>query len=110
MTHLPPKLSKLLIVGLLTQLLSVVFGGQALAEDDFAAEGERRAKLAGSELIGTPAPQRVLTTLTGETLNLQQLYGSKLYTSSFGQLGVFHVASKCRGLKKFISSTVRSCK
>ncbi|MGX2952396.1 TlpA family protein disulfide reductase [Shewanella sp. JL219SE-S6] len=72
-----PKLSKLLIVGLLTPLLSVVFGGQASAEDDFAAEGERRAKLAGSELIGTPAPQRELTTLTGETLNLQQLYGSK---------------------------------
>ncbi|WP_345882062.1 redoxin domain-containing protein [Shewanella algae] len=77
MTHLPPKLSKLLIVCLLTPFLSVVFGGQASAEDDFAAEGERRAKLAGSELIGTLAPQRELTTLTGETLNLQQLYGSK---------------------------------
>ncbi|MCG9747303.1 redoxin domain-containing protein [Shewanella sp. Isolate8] len=77
MTHLTLKRSKLLIKSFSALFLFTVFAGQALAEDDFAAEGERRAKLAGSELLGTPAPQRQLTTLAGETLNLGELYGNK---------------------------------
>ncbi|QYJ91090.1 redoxin family protein [Shewanella halotolerans] len=68
---------KWLTVSLSTLLLSTAFLGQALAEDDYAAEGERRAKLAGSELLGTPAPRRQLTTLAGDKINLGELYGNK---------------------------------
>ncbi len=71
------KPSKWLTVSLSALLLSAAFLGLALAEDDFAAEGERRAKLAGSELLGTPAPQRQLTTLAGDKINLDELYGNK---------------------------------
>ncbi|QYK04371.1 TlpA family protein disulfide reductase [Shewanella zhangzhouensis] len=81
MTSLPLNTSKLLpklmSVGLSALLLSAALVGQASAKDDFAAEGERRAKLAGSELLGTPAPGLSLTTLTGDTLNLGELYGKK---------------------------------
>lgn len=77
MPHLISKRSKLMIMSCSTLLLSAVLVGQAFAEDDYDAEGERRAKRAGSELIGTPAPQRELTTLDGKTLKLSELYGNK---------------------------------
>ncbi|MCE9687747.1 redoxin domain-containing protein [Shewanella sp. AS16] len=47
------------------------------ADDDYSAEGERRAKSAGESLVGTPAPQMQLQTLDGRTLDLAELYGTK---------------------------------
>lgn len=77
MTQIPPKLSRLLIMSLSTLLLSSAFVGPSVASDDFAAEGERRAKVAGNELIGAPAPELTVTTLAGDSLNLGEIYGKK---------------------------------
>ncbi|WP_429234299.1 redoxin domain-containing protein [Aeromonas salmonicida] len=47
------------------------------ADDSYDAEGDRRAKSAGSSLIGQPAPAAKLTTLDGKQIDLAQLYGKK---------------------------------
>ncbi|MCH4294898.1 redoxin family protein [Shewanella sp. 3B26] len=64
-------------MSLSTLLLSSAFVGPSVASDDFAAEGERRAKVAGNELIGAPAPELTVTTLAGDSLNLGEIYGKK---------------------------------
>ncbi|WP_228289681.1 redoxin domain-containing protein [Shewanella cyperi] len=62
---------------LLVASLAALSLGQALAEEDYSAEGERRAKLAGKGLLGTTAPQLLIKTLDGKTIDLSQLYGHK---------------------------------
>lgn len=47
------------------------------ADDDYSAEGERRAKAAGESLVGTPAPQMKMTTIDGKAIDLADLYGKK---------------------------------
>lgn len=49
----------------------------AHADDSYDAEGDRRAKSAGSSLIGQPAPAAKLATLEGKQIDLAQLYGKK---------------------------------
>lgn len=49
----------------------------AHAEDDYSADGERRAKSAGESLVGTPAPQMKITTIDGKTIDLAQVYGKQ---------------------------------
>ena len=44
---------------------------------DQDADGEQRAKKAGENLLGQPGPKAVLTTLTGEKIDLTKLYGHK---------------------------------
>lgn len=51
--------------------------GQAMASDDYSEEGERRAKLAGGDVLGTPARQMVIQTIDGKTIDLAQIYGKK---------------------------------
>lgn len=47
------------------------------ADDDYSADGERRAKSAGEALVGTPAPQMKISTIDGKTIDLAQIYGKK---------------------------------
>ncbi|QSX41519.1 redoxin domain-containing protein [Shewanella cyperi] len=65
------------LMKLLVASLAALSLGQALAEEDYSAEGERRAKLAGKGLLGTTAPQLLIKTLDGKTIDLSQLYGHK---------------------------------
>lgn len=59
-------------------LLLLGISQPAWADDNsYDAEGERRAKSAGSPLIGQPAPAAKLTTLDGKPLDLAGLYGKK---------------------------------
>lgn len=44
---------------------------------DQDADGQQRAKKAGANLLGLPGPKAVLTTLSGEQIDLAQLYGKK---------------------------------
>ncbi|MEZ8714226.1 redoxin family protein [Vibrio alginolyticus] len=44
---------------------------------DYAAEAERRAKLAGQSLVGMPAPHMKIETLNGEVIDLADVYGKK---------------------------------
>jgi thiol-disulfide isomerase/thioredoxin len=47
------------------------------ADDDYSADGERRAKSAGASLIGTLAPQMKITTIDGKIIDLAEVYGNK---------------------------------
>lgn len=63
---------------LATLLLLLGINQPVWADDNsYDAEGERRAKSAGSALIGQPAPAVKLTTLDGKQLDLAELYGKK---------------------------------
>ncbi|WP_434664886.1 TlpA family protein disulfide reductase [Aeromonas sp. NJAU223] len=63
---------------LATLLLLLGISQPVWADDNsYDAEGERRAKSAGSALIGQPAPAVKLTTLDGKQLDLTELYGKK---------------------------------
>ena len=42
-----------------------------------ATTGQQRANEVGRSLVGTPAPQLVLETIDGDTIDLGQLYGKK---------------------------------
>ncbi|MBU2704978.1 TlpA family protein disulfide reductase [Zooshikella marina] len=54
------------------------FAQVAYAEgDDYSSEGERRAKIAGESLIGTPAPKIKIRSIEGKTIDLAQVYGEK---------------------------------
>lgn len=44
-------------------------------DDPYAAEGERRAQAVAAQLIGTPGPTAVLTTLDGDKIDLASLQG-----------------------------------
>lgn len=44
---------------------------------DQDVDGQQRAKKAGENLLGQPGPKAVLTTLTGEKIDLTKLYGHK---------------------------------
>ncbi|WP_062534321.1 TlpA family protein disulfide reductase [Mizugakiibacter sediminis] len=43
----------------------------------WAQSGQQRARAAGSDLVGTPAPRLVLKTIDGQTLDLGRLYGKQ---------------------------------
>lgn len=73
-----PALSTLMKPKPLATLLLLLGTVQlAHADDSYDAEGERRAKSAGTALIGQPAPAAKLATLDGKPIDLAQLYGKK---------------------------------
>ena len=68
----------ILLKPLAALLLLLSLGHSAYANDNsYDAEGEQRAKSAGSPLIGQAAPAVTLTTLDGKQIDLAQLYGKK---------------------------------
>ena len=61
-----------------TALLAVMFIFQTChASDSWDEEGERRAKSAGVNLVGNPAPDVTLTSIDGNAINLGDLYSKK---------------------------------
>lgn len=62
---------------LATLLLLLGTAQLCYADDSYDAEGERRAKSAGTSLIGQPAPAAKLAALDGKPIDLAQLYGKK---------------------------------
>ena len=59
--------------------LSLIVASIACADDssDPNLTGQRRAEAAGRNLIGRPAPEVVVKTIDGETIDLSSLYGKK---------------------------------
>ncbi|MDG9669531.1 redoxin domain-containing protein [Hahella sp. CR1] len=71
------QLKGLMKIPLIALYLSV-FSQAGYAEDaDYAAEGERRAKVAGESLLGAPAPTFKIKDIDGGTIDLAQIYGDK---------------------------------
>ncbi|WLQ16307.1 TlpA disulfide reductase family protein [Hahella aquimaris] len=71
------QLKSLIKIPVIALYLSV-FSQAGYAEDaDYAAEGERRAKIAGKSLLGAPAPKIKMMDIDGRTIDLAQIYGEK---------------------------------
>lgn len=57
-----------------TALIGVLALGRTPAAE---STGQERAEAAGKELVGSPAPRMVVTTIEGSTIDLGSLYGKK---------------------------------
>lgn len=71
------RLVRWMKTSLLTLLCSISLMQMAHATDDYSADGERRAKSAGENLVGTPAPQMTVKTIDGKEIDLAEVYGKK---------------------------------
>ncbi|MGO1626656.1 MAG: TlpA family protein disulfide reductase [Halomonadaceae bacterium] len=68
---------------------------------DQAADGERRAKVAGESLIGQPGPDMSITTLDGDTIELGKLYGKKPVYIKFWATWCVPCRQQMPGFQKF---------
>lgn len=71
------KLNTLFKAPMVALLCALSLSQVAFAEEDYSADGERRAKSAGESLVGTPAPQMKIETIDGKTIDLANVYGQK---------------------------------
>jgi peroxiredoxin len=71
------RFSQFIKAPMITFLCLFAFSQHLQAEEDYSAEGERRAKSAGESLVGSPAPQMNIVTIDGNNIDLAQVYGKK---------------------------------